>query len=411
MPASPPRRPGPVLPREDPASRTRPSGAAHRMRVTLLMAGSCLPILGAVLIAPVLPSMQDHFEHSAGASVLVPLVLTVPALALAVLAPVAGAVVDRFGRRRLLLAATVLYAVFGVVPLWADSLEVILAGRVLVGVTEAAIMTCCTTLIGDYYSGPARDRYLALQTMCSAASATVFFVLGGAVGSAGWRTPFWLYAVGLLIAPAMAVTLRRPGHNAPAVTPAGAAGRSSPGLLRAMLGMCVLTAFGAVVFYTVPVEMSYLLDDLGVTSTGVIGAATALASAATVLGSVLFTRVERIRAQGPAAVLAVCAVGFAVIGLAGHPVLLLLGAVVNCLATGVLLPLLLSTAMARLDYADRGRGTGWWTASFFAGEFLCPLVLLAVQSTVGSIALAVGVLGLVTAAVAAVLRVAASRSA
>lgn len=37
------------------------SGPAHLLRVTLLMAGSCLPILGAVLIAPVLPKMQDHF--------------------------------------------------------------------------------------------------------------------------------------------------------------------------------------------------------------------------------------------------------------------------------------------------------------------------------------------------------------
>jgi hypothetical protein len=35
--------------------------------VTLLMAGSCLPILGAVLIAPVLPKMQDHFASTPGA--------------------------------------------------------------------------------------------------------------------------------------------------------------------------------------------------------------------------------------------------------------------------------------------------------------------------------------------------------
>ena len=31
-----------------------------------------------------------------------------------------------------------------------------------------------------------------------------------------------------------------------------------------MAGICALTVFGAMIFYTVPVEMSYLLDDLGV---------------------------------------------------------------------------------------------------------------------------------------------------
>jgi MFS family permease len=56
-------------------------------------------------------------------------------------------------------------------------------------------------MIGDSYTGKQRDRYLALQTMCASISATAFFALGGAAGSAGWRTPFWAYAVSLLLAP------------------------------------------------------------------------------------------------------------------------------------------------------------------------------------------------------------------
>ncbi|MFG2894493.1 MFS transporter [Streptomyces sp. NPDC048248] len=151
------------------------------------MAGSCLPILGAVLIAPVLPRMQDHFHGVAGAKALVPVALTIPALALTLLAPFAGAIVDRLCRKRLLVVAIGLYAVFGTAPLWLDALGAIVASRALVGVVEATIMTCCTTLLGDHYSGRVRDRYLALQTMCASASATAFFVLGGVVGSAGWR--------------------------------------------------------------------------------------------------------------------------------------------------------------------------------------------------------------------------------
>jgi MFS family permease len=71
-------------------------------------------------------------------------------------------------------------------------------------------MTCCTTLIGDYHTGRTRERYLALQTVCASASATAFFVVGGAVGSAGWRAPFWIYAVGLPLAPVMAAALPNP---------------------------------------------------------------------------------------------------------------------------------------------------------------------------------------------------------
>ncbi|MFI6338875.1 MFS transporter [Streptomyces sp. NPDC050535] len=377
------------------------SGQAHLLRVTLLMAGSCLPILGAVLIAPVLPKMQDHFASVPGAKALVPLALTIPALALALLAPFAGVIVDRLGRKRLLIVATLLYAVFGTAPLWLDSLGAIIASRALVGVTEAAIMICCTTLIGDYYSGHQRVKYLALQTMCASASATVFFVLGGAAGSAGWRVPFWVYAVSLALAPLMAGALpdvggRAAGNEAPAEAEA-----RRPFPWRPLAGICALTFFGAMVFYTVPVEMSYLLDDLGVENSGVIGLATAIASAATVGGAVAFARLKRSPDPMLPAVLAVCAVGFGVMFLAGNAPLLVIGAVVNCVGTGLLLPALLTSAMSRLAFEDRGRGTGLWMAAFFGGEFFCPLVLLAGESAVGSLAGAVGVLGLVAALVAA----------
>ncbi|WOX07479.1 MFS transporter [Streptomyces sp. N50] len=377
------------------------SGPAHLLRVSLLMAGSCLPILGAVLIAPVLPKMQDHFASVPGAKALVPLALTVPALALAVLAPFAGVIVDRLGRKRLLIVATLLYAVFGTAPLWLDSLGAIIASRALVGVAEAAIMTCCTTLIGDYYSGHRRVKYLALQTMCASASATVFFVLGGAAGSAGWRVPFWVYAVSLVLAPLMATVLTNPAPRATAEVTSTPATPQRGFPWRQLAGICALTFFGAMVFYTVPVEMSYLLDDLGVENSGVIGLATAIASAATVGGAVTFARLKRSPDPMLPAVLAVCAIGFGVMFLAGNAPLLVVGAVVNCVGTGMLLPALLTSAMSRLAFEDRGRGTGLWLAAFFGGEFVCPLVLLAGESAVGSLAGAVGVLGLVAAAVAA----------
>ncbi|WP_431358553.1 MFS transporter [Streptomyces atroolivaceus] len=389
---------------DPPVSERDDHPVAGSLPAALLMAGSCLPILGAVLLAPVLPRMQDHFEGVPGNAALVPLVLTVPALSLALLAPFAGVIVDRLGRKRLLVVAAILYTLFGTGPLWLDSLHGIVVSRVLLGIAEAAIMTCCTTLIGDYYTGKLRDRYFALQTMCASASATVFFVFGGVLGAVSWRAPFWLYAVGLLLAPVMARVLPAPAPGAKRVAgeePAGAERRPFP--VRRMAGLCLLTVFGAVVFYAVPVEMSYLLDDLGVDSTGVIGAVTAIASAATVVGSLVFTRLtDRPRRRLPGLFL-LCAAGFLVMGTADSLPLLIVGAVLNCVGTGLLLPSLLTLAMSRLDFADRGRGTGLWTAAFFLGEFLCPLVLLGGQEFLGDLASAVGLLGLVTLLVSAAL--------
>ncbi|MGW1719147.1 MFS transporter [Streptomyces sp. NPDC002156] len=396
--------PVPAFPSPPPAavvdgpSEQTVSGPGHRLRITLLMAGSCLPILGAVLIAPVLPQMHDQFADVPGVDALVPMALTVPALSLALLAPFAGVIVDRLGRERLLVVATVLYALLGTAPLWLDSLGAIVVSRALVGVVEAAIMTCCTTLIGDYYSGRQRDRYLAMQTMCAAISATAFFALGGAAGSAGWRTPFWAYAVSLLLAPAFAAFLSRPrpADQPPTLSPTVTATASEPVKRafpwRPLAGTCALTVFGAVLFYTVQVEMAFLLDDMGVTEPGMIGLAIAASSVATVIGAGVFTKAGRSPAAWLPTVFALCALGFAVIWLAPNPVVLTIGAVINGFGGGIMLPSLLTLAMSRLDYADRGRGTGLWTGSFFIGQFICPLVVLALTSAVGSLAGAMGVL-------------------
>ncbi|GAA3394845.1 MFS transporter [Cryptosporangium minutisporangium] len=396
LPASDAAAPGATGPRQ-----------AGRLQGILLLLGSCLPILGAVLIAPVLPDIEDHFSDVPGAEALVPVALTIPSLAVGLLAPFAGRIVDAVDRKRLLLVALAVYAVVGTAPLWLDSLPAIVASRALVGVTEAAIMTCCTTLLGDYFAGKARDRWLALQTVCTAIAATLFFALGGALGSAGWRTPFWAYAVSLVLLPLMAMYIWQPERP----RSAGARNRKLvPVPWKLLAAPLVVTLFGAVVFYVIPVEFSYILDELGITASGTIGLATAITSLATVAGALTFSRVSR---RGPVALLPV-AFGFAAVGLgivaaAGSMPVAVAGASIASYGTGLLLPTLVTWAMSVLTFEQRGRGTGTWTAAFFIGQFVCPLIVLALQAGVDGLLAAIGVLA-AASAVAAVASVAAGRA-
>ncbi|MEU6536841.1 MFS transporter [Streptomyces sp. NPDC047000] len=397
------------------AARGAPDAAssrtAGRPQGVLLALISCLPVLGAVLLAPVLPRMQDHFAGTPGAEVLVPVALTVPALVVGVLAPFAGSLVDRFGRKRLLVGALVVYAVFGTAPLWLTGLVPIVISRAGVGITEAAIMTCCTTLIADYFTGPARDRWLGLQTLSAAVAATLFFALGGALGSVSWRVPTVLYASGLVFAVLAAKLLWQPrpvGDTPSGDTPAGGVpvggtpAAVPPVPWRTLATPVLVTLVGGVVFYTPIVELAYVLDGIGVTSVGVIGAVTTLASAATATGAFVFGRVA---GRGTGTLLPVAfglaGAGLVVIGTGGGPATVTAGAVIACAGTGLLLPTLLTWAVAPLDFAQRGRGTGLWTASLFLGEFLCPLLVLAVKGVAGGLPTSVGLVGAVALLLAA----------
>jgi len=394
---------------------TRPADGgprqAGRPQGVLLMFMSCLPVLGAVLLAPVLPSMQGHFGDTAQARTLVPLSLTVPALMIALLAPFAGSVVDRFGRKRLLLVALVVYAAFGTAPLWLDGLPAIVLSRVGLGVAEAAIMTCCTTLIADYFSGPQRDRWLGLQTVFASLSATLFFALGGGLGAHSWRTPFWLYASSLVFAVLAAALLWQPHSSVEnaAETPRAAL---PPVPVRALLAPCLVSLFGGIVFFAPIVELPFVLDHAGIDAVPVIGAVTALASAATAAGAFTFGRVS---SKGTATLLpiafALAGVGLMTIGLGGSVPVIVVGAVIASGGNGLLLPTLLVWALTGLSFEQRGRGTGLWTASLFLGEFVCPLLVLALAAALGGLGAALLLLGALALVAGVACRAAMTRAA
>jgi MFS family permease len=377
-----------------------PSAGGRRpgtAQLLILLSASCLSVLGAVLIAPVLPQLQNAFAGVPGADVLAPVVLTVPALLIGLTAPFAGLIVDKVDRKRLLLVALVCYAITGTAPLYLPSLPAILVSRVLVGVCEAAIMTCATTLIGDYWSGARRSRYLSLQTLVASLSATVFLALGGVLGAHSWRTPFWVYAVALLMVPLAAKLIWQPAARATTGR------RLAPLPWRTLLTPCLVTFIGGIVFYTLIVELSFVLTEAGLAATAAIGGISALMSVATAAGCVVFARLSH---RTPRTLLPVefglSALGFVLVFATGSIPVISAGAAIAGFGTGMLLPTLLTWAVNGLDFEQRGRGTGVWTAALFIGEFVCPLLIAAIGTGAGGLRPAIGVLGLAAAVMAGI---------
>lgn len=380
---------GEVAPNSAPITPGRKAGARQ---AALLVAGSCMPVLGAVLLAPVLPTLSRTFADTPGVSFLVPLALTVPALFVALFSPLAGYVADKVGRKQLLIIAMVAYALFGTAPLWLDSLGAIVASRVGVGIAEAAIMTCCTTLITDYYDGVPRNKYLGLQVMVSALAATAFFALGGLLGNVSWRAPFWMYAASLVIVVPMVFLLWEPGKT-------GNAAKERTPVPWSQIGVpALVTLFGGVVFYALIVHLPYVLAGLGVSDTGLIGLAAAIASLATAAGAISF---RFLAAWGTfrllIAAFGLAAVGLALVSVAGSVPLAIAGAVIASAGTGILLPTLLTWAVSGLEFKQRGRGTGIWTGSLFVGQFLTPIVLGMAAAALGNLNTALGALGIACA--------------
>lgn len=363
---------------------------AGRRQALLLLLASCLPVLGIVLIAPVQPSIAEAFSGTPSVEFLVPMMITAPAIAIAVVSPFAGALADRWGRKRLLIASMFIYGLFGTAPLWLNSLEAIVISRVGLGAAEAIVITVSTTLISDYFKKAERQMYLGYQVVVTTIAGTVFLAIGGTLGGIGWRTPFWLYSVSILFAVAMAFVLWEPEHET------GASRSRVPWKsIGAPLGVTVV---GAMVFYVLIVYLPFLLAAQGISDPGQIGLIAAGTSLATASGAFAF----RFIARGGLRVLLTTAFGTAAVGLlviwwAASISVLVAGAVVTSFGTGVLVPSLLTWAVSKLEPARLGIGTGMWQSALFFGQFVTPLVVGAFMAFSESLQQSIGLIGLVAA--------------
>ena len=131
---------------------TRMTGIALLLPITL-------STMAIVLLAPILPKLLDEYKGVPNFDYWVPMVLTVPALCVALFSPVAGIMGDWFGRRRLLLWSFGFYALLGIAPVLLHGL-----GAMLLQTGDAEGDEQRAATIGDERGGHAGQGQQAKDT-------------------------------------------------------------------------------------------------------------------------------------------------------------------------------------------------------------------------------------------------------
>lgn len=343
------------------------------VKATLLVV-STLTVMAGATIAPSLPAMREGFAEVPNVDYLVRLVLTMPALFIALGAPVVGVLIDRVGRKPILLIALTIYGVAGSSGVWLSSLELILVGRALLGISVAGIMTTAIALIADYYTGAVRGQFLGWQSAFMALGGVVFLTVGGFLADLNWRMPFLIYLVALILIPAVAWLLPEPGRSSQATASIPEdASRLPWGLVGLTYGIALLTQ---IVFYLIPVQLPFYLQELVNAGATQSGLAIALSTLFAAFSSLLYQRVKSrlsfVSVYGIAFLN--MALGYGLIGWATGYSMILAGLAIAGVGLGLLMPNMNFCLTSVTPAAARGRVLSGLTTSFFLGQFLSPLV-------------------------------------
>ena len=373
----------------------------------ILILAAVMPAMAIISLVPVMPLLSQEFSSVSNSEALVPIALTIPALCVAIFSPIAGLLSDRIGRKMLLLFGLLGYAAVGIIPFFLTNLFQIISSRFVLGIFEAVIMTVSTALIGDYFKGDAREKWIGIQIGAVSVSAIILIALGGALGEfLGSRGPFLLYLIALPIALLVFLKLFEPR----AIEKTSASGKNLP--WKTLLPLLIITLAVGVFFYTVIVSLGdilLLVEEVSPAQIGLIGAAVNL--------GVMIAASSFIKLKGNSSGPKLLAIGFALfsIGYVGMGVSSSIAgsvtaAIITSLGAGFLLPCMLAWVMSILEAGDRGKGTGLWTGMFFLGQFVAPLVVVALSGPLAGLSNVLVFYG-ITAAVLMVAALWASRGA
>jgi MFS family permease len=339
--------------------------------------GSTLTVMAGAIVAPALPQISKEFSHLPNAELLSKLVLTLPALFMGILAPIAGYVIDKSGRKKVLLFSLVGYAVAGTSGLYLNSLMMILVGRALLGVAVGAMITAIITLIGDYFEGEARNRFVGLQAAFAGMGGLVFISSGGVLADIHWRMPFLIYIFSLVVWVMALISIYEPEIK-PGLEGVQQEKRNSrAGVPQIVALIYIIAFFSMIVFYMIPVQMPFMLTAMeGVTNTKV-GFAIAFINVASVSTSVNYARFRK-KLSFPtimALVYLLVFIGYLVISQASSYLMMIMGIIVCGFGFGLMMPninlWLISVAPAHL----RGRMVGYLNTAVFTGMFFSPIAL------------------------------------
>jgi len=368
-----------------PNASINPQPQSFPVKLTLLVV-STLTVMAGATIAPSLPAMQQHFTEVDNVGYWVRLVLTVPALSIAISAPFVGVVIDQLGRKPLLTLALILYGLAGSSGVWLNALGMILLGRAFLGFSVASIMITATALIADYYTEPARGEFLGLQAAFMALGGVVFLSLGGFLADINWRMPFFIYLFALVLVPCVVLLLPEPKRAAgPEVTSQATLDqplRLPFGLVGLTYGIALLTQ---IVFYLIPVQLPFYLKEIADATASQSGLAIALSTLFAAASSLVYSRIKShlsfVAIYGIAFLN--IGVGYVVISLANGYGLVLPGLAIAGFGLGLLMPNMNLCLTLIAPDSVRGRVLGGITTSFFLGQFLSPLVSQPLSQLIG----------------------------
>lgn len=368
-----------------------------------LLLSAMMILMGGAAVAPALPFISEAFPDASDS--VISLIITLPALAIALTGIFLGALSDKIGKIKVFIVSIAIFTIAGSSGYYLDNIYALLAGRFFLGIGIAGITCTTSSLIPCYYEGITRARVLGYQAAAMGFGVLVLEMSGGWLAGISWHAAFLIYLVGIVILAGVLLTMREP------VLPKIMRDKdeSPEQFPTAPLFMAYITLFlGNMLFFLMPVKFPYLIATMD--AARILGENTALTSglflgimgcASSLMGLAYGRIVWRFhRNTILTATFVFFGLGYCLLGLASSLVVVGIAVVCVGIAEGILMPTILTWIATITPKQFLGRASGGFSVSLNLGQFASTLAIvpvIAIASTYGVMFVTFGCAGFLLA--------------
>ena len=322
-----------------------------------------------VAIVTSLPHLKEYFTDIHNIEFYSRLMLTLPSLVIAILAPVLGHFIFRFGKKKAVIIALFFFSIFGTAGLYLNSIESLLASRAFFGLCVATLMIVSTSLVGDYFKEHDRHKFMGYQSAFMAIGGVFFVIGGGFLSDINWRFPFGIYFVGIVLIPFAFLYLKE-------VKIETSEDDLSVNIGKNMIIVYILAFIYMLLFFILPTQIPFLLIEKFDASGKMAGTVIATAFFCNALGAIAFSRLKK-RLNFVAIYLigiTLIALGFSLVGIINHIYFFFITSPILGFAGGLMMTNVTAWMLSKTSHQKRVKSSGYFTSAIFLGQFLSPIV-------------------------------------
>jgi len=347
---------------------------SRSIKLTMLLI-ALTTMMSNVAIVTALPHLKDYFTDIENIEFLARLMLTLPSLAIAFLAPILGHFVFRLGRKRSALIALTLFSIAGSSGLFLETMNLLLLSRFLLGIAIAILMIVSTSLIGDYFQGEARHKFMGQQGAFISLGGVIFVVGGGILSDINWRYSFAIYIIGFFLIPLVYTFL-----NEKIVS--NFEEEDDIEINKNLFFIYFLAFLLMLVFYILPTQIPFLIMNHFEASGTMAGAIIATAFIANGIGAITFRKFKQRFSHAQIYMIGMLIIGFGfiAIGLVDNVYLFFLTSPIMGFGGGILMTNMTAWMLSRTHHTKRIHKSAYLTSALFLGQFFSPIIFHPVVS-------------------------------